>query len=757
MTTTGPTTRGIGIIADPAQSLLLRAALEFAGIQTTTGQPHEVWADLRDGFVAEVVRLGAAQERDPGWVAAGRPWKDRVLWVESPLEQGGIDAITSKLHVPPPLDLAARWDSGTISVSSWALLGAMLQLRPTMKIVVERPHGWLGLCLAEGRVIAAAVEGKRFFDDPGIAGDMRLRLALNLWVEPSHDLDSRAALFADLGFLCEYDTLFSQSEAFEKHVAGVVGELLSAPCEHIAIEAHAPSRFGVPLARAALAAVALARDEVRRAVIGDLPLRALGAIPETLRAALPPAQYGRLFFALQDGATLAELPRGRMAPAEVESAVVLGLLAGAITRLTPPPASAPVAPIAPVAPVADAPLPELELTTPTPQPRSPTTGVRARVKSGTTPMGTPLPPPSLSLADPRCGSPLRFLEVLRTVADEGQRRQKRPRVTGTRFAPAGIDAGDALLYYGIGSGGHGSVYLGAVARGPRAGQLVAAKRLSDAHAQNPRMRAGFSREARLLETMRHPHIVAGHGELVTPAGNLMLMELVHGVSLAELITALTRSGRVVPEPIARYVARAVAEALAYVHELRDASGRALGLVHRDVAPANVLLGFDGRVKLADFSVTQSADDEVGPAKRGARSGRLGYMAPESLLQPPGPSADVFALACCLYEMLTCEPAIERQDPSALHEAIVLAKHVPILERAPALDPRLAYAIERGMACKPNERFANMRAFRQALEPRPGSEAGSDDLVKLLDDQFAALRARELEAIARMDWSSRGVA
>lgn len=749
--TNAPSTHGLGVIAEPGLSLVLCAALEMAGREVVTGPPAEVWQALAEGRVDRVLRLGATAERDPTWVAAGSPHRAAVTWIDSPTEHKGLEDILARVGVREPPSPHTRWDSGPLAVSSASLLGAILQLRPSLKLVVERGGATLALCVADGRVLAVGIEGQRFFHDLAIVADPGLRLPLQIWAAPAAALDARQALHADLGFLCEYDALFTRSPAYQRHVARVIADLLSGGCDSLHIEGHAASPHGVPLASALFEAAPLIAPELRRRLIGDMPLRGSGSIPELLRPALPPSRFGRLYFALEDGAVLDALPAGRLSPVEVEGALLVGLLAGVLRRLPPPRAAgAPstqgpfVRPRGLRAPEGAGEAEGQQVTTPT--------GVPGRVRTGTMPLGTPFETPAVSLADPRCGTPRRFLDLLRTIADEGERRHKRARIPGTRFAPTGLVAGDLLLFFTIGAGGHGSVLVATTEVGPLAGRVFAVKRLGAQHIDNPEVRAGFVREARLMQSLAHPHIVVGHGGLDSDLGPLFAMELVHGVSLAELVQAAARAERSIPDAVTRAIGLALASALDYVHHLEAPDGGPLALVHRDVAPANVLLGFDGRVKLTDFSVAQASRPDLAPAARTARSGRLGYMAPESLLAPPGPQADVFGLACCLYELATLTPALERLDPSASLEALVQATHVPVLARAPHLDPRLAYAIERGLAPRPSERFASAAALGNAIAPRGGEDdaaAGNELLVKMLDELFGDLRARELEALGRM--------
>lgn len=183
----------------------------------------------------------------------------------------------------------------------------------TMKVVVQRAVGALGLCLVRGRVIAAVVEGRRLAANADLRHDCALALVLDTWAESTQALDVRQAMYADLAFTCDYDHLFGPSAGFARHATGVLAELLAHPIEGIVFEPHAPSEQGPQLSEVALHALVALPDATRRQLLGvDGPYQALGTIPKWLRGTLPPERFGRIFFGLAEGVNLRDLPR--MAP-----------------------------------------------------------------------------------------------------------------------------------------------------------------------------------------------------------------------------------------------------------------------------------------------------------------------------------------------------------------------------------------------------------------------------------------------------------
>src|SRR6185369_3396885 len=132
---------------------------------------------------------------------------------------------------------------------------------------------------------------------------------------------------------------------------------------------------------------------------------------------------------------------------------------------------------------------------------------------------------------------------------------------------------------------------------------------------------------RLSARIVHPNVV--HVEELGEEGDAfyLVMEYVHGCSLAQFLRRLSQDRRGMAPEIACYIAMKVADGLHAAHETKDASGQSLGVVHRDVSPQNVLLSYDGHVKLIDFGVAK-ARGRSQETDAGSMKGKLRYMAPE---------------------------------------------------------------------------------------------------------------------------------
>ncbi|HSK02505.1 MAG TPA: serine/threonine-protein kinase, partial [Kofleriaceae bacterium] len=261
------------------------------------------------------------------------------------------------------------------------------------------------------------------------------------------------------------------------------------------------------------------------------------------------------------------------------------------------------------------------------------------------------------------------------------------------------------------AGGMGAVLLGR-RRGPGAfEQLVALKTIRPEYAGAPAVRAMFLDEAAILARVSHPGIAAVH-DFGDAGGTLYLaMEYVAGISfrgLAELEA---------PPAIA---ARAIAEAcrgLHAAHEVRDTAGHLLGVVHRDISPDNLMLGFDGHVKVIDFGIALVKNRQAPVTELGTIKGKPPYMSPEQVKnEAVDRRSDVFSLGVVLHEMLAGRPLFDGESIYAVARAV---EHQEILPPSvavgrplpPGLDSVVMGALERDLP----RRTPTAAALAEALE------------------------------------------
>ncbi|MBI5517204.1 MAG: protein kinase [Deltaproteobacteria bacterium] len=203
----------------------------------------------------------------------------------------------------------------------------------------------------------------------------------------------------------------------------------------------------------------------------------------------------------------------------------------------------------------------------------------------------------------------------------------------------------------LGAGGMAEVFLARSRGAEGIEKLLVVKRILPAFAENPHFRAMFIDEARVALRLNHPNVVQVFGFESDGPTLLLIMEHVDGVDAGHLVGALGRAGEKLPPPLAAYLTREVARGLHYAHERTDEHGNPLEIVHRDVSPSNVLLAFDGTVRIGDFGIARVRSASL--EDHGAIKGKFGYMSPEQARgEAVDRRADVFALGVVLVELLT---------------------------------------------------------------------------------------------------------
>ena len=259
-------------------------------------------------------------------------------------------------------------------------------------------------------------------------------------------------------------------------------------------------------------------------------------------------------------------------------------------------------------------------------------------------------------------------------------------------------AGRYRLVRPLGRGGMGSVEL---AEDVELGRTVAVKLLADGVAHEEAARRRLLREARAAARLSHPNVVRVYDVGESDGRPYFVMEHVEGEPLDAL---LQREGRVAPARAAAIAAQ-VAAGLAAAH--------AVGLVHRDVKPQNVLVARDDAVKLADFGIALG-DDGTRLTEAGAIVGSAAYLAPERVEgREATPASDVYALGAVLYELLTGAPPRHRESLDELAAALEQPVR-PVGDLAPETPPELEELVMRCLARLPEYRPASAAELAQEL-------------------------------------------
>ncbi|HPH68738.1 MAG TPA: protein kinase, partial [Kofleriaceae bacterium] len=280
-------------------------------------------------------------------------------------------------------------------------------------------------------------------------------------------------------------------------------------------------------------------------------------------------------------------------------------------------------------------------------------------------------------------------------------------------AGGGIPFGQYTLLRRIARGGMAEVFL-AKQRGLEGfDRRVAVKRILPHLADSREFLKMFLEEARLAASLNHPNIVHIYEFGKNGDDYFIAMEFVDGVHAGQ-IAAIT-AGRPMPWGLLARIGADAASALHFAHQITDENGRRLGLVHRDISPANILVSYSGSAKIVDFGIAKAAEISDQRTNPGTVKGKFTYMSPEQTTgaQLDGRS-DVFSLAIVLWELATGRPLVERGDPGAAMRAIRDGKFPAVETIVPSIPPPLSQALAWAMEVD-RDRRATAADLTQALE------------------------------------------
>lgn len=279
-------------------------------------------------------------------------------------------------------------------------------------------------------------------------------------------------------------------------------------------------------------------------------------------------------------------------------------------------------------------------------------------------------------------------------------------------------------------------------------KYVAVKRIDPRWADDPEFIRMFLDEARLAAVLDHPNVVRVHDLGHDEVGPFFVMDYIHGENL---LAVFRRVGGPLPPEHVLSIGVASATGLHHAHTRRDFEGKPLQLIHRDVSLSNILVTYDGGVKLVDFGIAKAmGGDGTRPS---IRKGKVGYMSPE---QCKGASldgrSDVFALGIVLWELLAGRRLFHDDNEFTSMNRIVNHDAPSLREANPALPEPIADAVHRALQRRPDDRFSDAREMARALEDaatESGCRPSADGLGAFMAELFG-VRAYPWEAPASED-------
>jgi TonB family protein len=269
-------------------------------------------------------------------------------------------------------------------------------------------------------------------------------------------------------------------------------------------------------------------------------------------------------------------------------------------------------------------------------------------------------------------------------------------------------------------------------------KIVAIKRILPHLTDNDEFVTMFIDEAKLAAQLQHPNIIHIYDLGKLERSYYIAMEYIDGKDLRSILRLLEEKRHRLPLGLALFIASRLADALDYAHRRRDMHGREMALVHRDVSPQNVLISYDGDIKLCDFGIAKAAS-KASHTRAGALKGKLQYMSPEQAWgKDLDHRSDIFSVGLVLYEMLTGRKAFAGDSELSILEQVRSPKIATPREVDPAIPPEVERVVLKALKENRDERYqtaaemaTDINAILQSLRPSPAAgELGAflSDLV-----------------------------
>lgn len=278
----------------------------------------------------------------------------------------------------------------------------------------------------------------------------------------------------------------------------------------------------------------------------------------------------------------------------------------------------------------------------------------------------------------------------------------------------------------IATGGMATVYEAEQVGDRGFTKRVALKVIHDKYARQPEWLQLFIDEAKLSANLVHGNVVQIYQFEEVDGEFYMAMEYIRGVTLRKLIDHHRAIGEPVPPPLAAYIVSRVCRALDYAHNFVDDSGNRLYIVHRDVSPGNILLTWDGQVKLADFGIAKARSMRDPAEERRMTIGKKHYMSPQQIVgENVDWRTDIFSTGVVLFELLALQQLFQEQETEAALDEVVIAPSPDLRGLLPDLDQSitglLSLAIAKDPMLRPNAAMFGMSLDEWcAKQKAPGS-------------------------------------
>ncbi len=308
-----------------------------------------------------------------------------------------------------------------------------------------------------------------------------------------------------------------------------------------------------------------------------------------------------------------------------------------------------------------------------------------------------------------------------------------------------VPFGKYLLLDRINIGGMAEVWRAKTFEPNSVERIVAIKRILPNIAEDDEFIAMFIDEAKITVQLQHANIAQIYELGQIGSSYFISLEYIAGKDMRAIFDRARKQGEPAPIPLSCYLVSRMCEGLDYAHRKKDTQGRDMNIVHRDVSPQNVLVGYEGEVKLIDFGIAKAAGKAT-KTQAGILKGKFGYMSPEQVRGLPlDGRSDVFAAGICLYEMLTGERLFFGDSDFAVLEAVRKAEVLPPSTYNPKVPPELDRIALKALARDVEDRYASAMDLSEELARfllAAGMPFGRRELTQYMKSAFAEEVERE---------------
>src|SRR5450432_1553039 len=270
-------------------------------------------------------------------------------------------------------------------------------------------------------------------------------------------------------------------------------------------------------------------------------------------------------------------------------------------------------------------------------------------------------------------------------------------------------------------------------------RLLAVKRILPNIAEDEEFITMFIDEAKIAVQLQHANIAQIFDLGKVDDAFFIALEYVHGRDLRSIFDRMRSRGEVVPIAMACHIIMQVCEGLDYAHNKRDAQGRELHLVHRDISPQNLLIGYEGEVKLIDFGIAKAAG-KASKTQAGILKGKFGYMSPEQVRGLPiDRRSDIFSMGIVMYELLTNERLFVGESDFSTLEKVRNVEIMPPSSYNKKIPTELERIVLKVLAKDPEDRYQNaidLHDDLQAFLHKIGEFYSRKDLAAWMKKMFA---------------------